>query len=75
MAPNYIIFVGDSHLGEFVLEFKENYSSMEYAGQFSPGRLDWFLNYLNPRIPIKRTMVYKIDPTLECSDFEEIDNE
>jgi hypothetical protein len=75
VAPNYIIFVGDSHLGEFVLDFKENYHTMEYTGQFSPGRLDRFLNYLNPRIPLKRTMVYKIDPTLECSDFEEIDNE
>ena len=67
--PNYIVFVGNERLGEFVYSFKENYESMEYIGQFGPGRFDRFLNYLNPRIPLKRTMVYKIDPTLECSDF------
>jgi hypothetical protein len=75
-VPNYIIFVGDSHLGEFVYEFKENYKSMEYMEQFGPGRLDRFLNYINPsHLPLKRTMVYKIDPTLECSDFEKNETE
>ena len=68
-TPNYIVFVGNERLAEFIYSFKEHYKSMEYIGQFGPGRFDRFLNYLNPRIPIKRTMVYKIDPTLECSDF------
>jgi len=70
-VPNYIIFVGDSHLGEFVNEFKENYESMEYVVQFGPGRLDRFLHYINPsHLQIKRTMVYKIDPSIECANFD-----
>ncbi|MBM72253.1 MAG: hypothetical protein CL847_05675 [Crocinitomicaceae bacterium] len=73
--PNYIVFVGDSHLGEFVNEFKSHYTTMEYVSQFGPGRLDRFLNYLNPLIHLKRTMVYKIDPTLECADFKTIETE
>jgi 4-amino-4-deoxy-L-arabinose transferase-like glycosyltransferase len=68
--PNYIILVGDSHLDELTQEFKEVYTSMNLEGEFSPGRLDRFINYLNPRNPIKRTVIYKIDPTLECSNFE-----
>ena len=74
-SPNYIVFVGDSYMGEFVNKFKNTYDTMEYQAQFGPGRLDRFLNYLNPLIPLKRTMVYKIDPTLECSDFETIETE
>jgi hypothetical protein len=65
--PNYIIFVGDSHLGELVQEFQEVYTTMSYEGAFKPGRLDRFINYLNPRNAIKSTLIYKIDPLLECS--------
>ena len=69
IKPNYLVFVGDSHLGEYVNAFKSSYKSMEYMGQFGPSRADRFLNYLNPRIAIKRSMIYKIDPTLECSEL------
>lgn len=67
--PNYLVFVGDSHLGEAVLNFKKEYGSMEYVAQFGPSKLDRIINYLNPKNPIKRVMLYSIDPTLECSEF------
>ncbi|MBM56379.1 MAG: hypothetical protein CMB32_07465 [Euryarchaeota archaeon] len=75
VKPNYLVFVGDSHLGEYVAEFKEAYQSMEYVSQFGPTRADRFLNYLNPRIALKRSMIYKIDPTLECSEVTKGENE
>lgn len=69
VTPNYIVFVGNSHLGESVLEFKREYKSMSYVAHFGPSRLDRIINYLNPNNPIKRVMLYRIDPTLECSEF------
>ena len=69
ITPNYIVFVGDSHLGESVLKFKREYKSMSYVAQFGPSRLDRIINFLNPNNPIKRVMLYRIDPTLECSEF------
>lgn len=69
IQPNYLVFVGDSHLGEAVLNFKNEYMSMKYVAQFSPSKLDRIINYLNPNNPIKRVMLYSIDPTLECSEL------
>ena len=59
--PNYILFVGDTHLGELITSFKSEYPSLSYVSQFSPSRLDRTLNYFNPHNPLKRVMVYKID--------------
>ena len=67
-APNYLVFVGDTHLGDLVSKFQQQYISMEYIKQFRPGRLDRFIHYLNPKNPLKRVLLYKIDPTLECSE-------
>jgi len=66
--PNYLVFVGDSHLGDLVSKFQQQYVSMEYVKQFRPGRLDRFIHYLNPKNPLKRVLLYKTDPTLECSE-------
>ncbi|MBC8150891.1 MAG: hypothetical protein H8E97_06350 [Bacteroidetes bacterium] len=60
-TPNYIVFVGDTHLGELITSFKTEYPSLSYVSQFSPSRLDRTLNYLNPHNPLKRVMVYKTD--------------
>ena len=59
--PNYIVFVGDSHLGELITNFKTEYPSLSYVSQFSPSRLDRALNYFNPHNPLRRVMVYKIE--------------
>ena len=65
--PNYIVFVGDSHLGDLITRFKREYQSLTYVAQFSPGKFDRILNYLNPHNPLRRVMVYKID-TLDIKD-------
>ena len=70
IVPNYLIFVGGAHIGELTNRFKDHYHSMEYETRIKPGLFDIALNYFNPRIPLKEVMIYKIDPTLECSEIE-----
>jgi len=62
--PNYFVFVGDSHLGDLIERFKEQYPSLSYVSQFSPGRLDRIMHYLNPHNSLKRVMIYKIDSNI-----------
>lgn len=64
ITPNYLVFVGDSHLGDLINGFKEHYPSLSYVAQFSPGRLDRLMHYLNPHNPLKRVMIYKIDSNI-----------
>ena len=60
-VPNYIVFVGNSHLGDLITRFKNEYPSLSYVAQFSPGRLDRLLHYLNPHNPLRRVMVYTVN--------------
>ncbi|PCJ80512.1 MAG: hypothetical protein COA49_08570 [Bacteroidetes bacterium] len=62
--PNYFVFVGDSHLGDLISRFKDEYPSLSYVAQFSPGRLDRIMNYLNPHNSLRRVMIYKIDSNI-----------
>ena len=64
--PNYILFFGDTHLGESIEAYQKVYPSMAYVQQTPPGKWDQFISWLNPVNTVERVLIYKVDPTSEC---------
>ena len=65
--PNYIVFSGDRHLGEGIERYKSIYSTLTYVKQLPPSKWDRLLAALNPHNYAERSLIYRIDPKIECA--------
>ncbi len=64
--PNYLLFYGNTHLGEAVQAFKAEWPNLRFVANVAPGRFDRLLAWLNPINRAERVVIYSVEEDACC---------